>query len=356
MLAPQTPLGDRLAAASQGHRLFTVAWVPRVLEVIKLLEREEELHGWGFESEIGWRALPAERERHVLGASWTLPQRFAQYPRTWAEEQRAPWPWQVSRATHALFNKMYPVHREPNTAPVSPRICRAWLDRALALPHETDQDASWFVNASGPVSECSDFRVFARWRAIALDPSHPRAAATVALAIENLFRFGGDPDAVPMAQLLLVDFLRLSPHEDLRRRLASGLINFRERVRDRKVLPAEPCYAAVLAVAEAALDERRGDAQARLYFYVPGVAWGLDTRKLDPLQGRRVGSFETGAGWNQAPLDPELLRDIDSLQKDALLARFTAWFAHNRPTLVRAAAREEAALAPLRRRLAQAPR
>ena len=312
--APETAYSNRMGAAAQCVGVFPVNWLPRLLAAQAELDKEQGLHAWALKPHPGNSAImPREpsidrflrsglpRERKVLGHSWVVPDKSMPYPITWEDESSAPWPWQVQKALDQLYSTLCP--NSPDELSRAP----AWLEEALQLPWGTDEEAQTFVRVSRDSCHLKSMAVMARWRKIALDPSKPKAAWSVAAEFAQAVRLWGDPDSQMVGQVLLVDIIASSPHEAAKQQAATYVGDRRDwSEKDGTPRPALP-ITSILTVSRVATDPTWGDEWKRLYLYVTGVCRALDGRMDNYYSRLPEGPFQTGKRWNQPPLDPNVI-------------------------------------------------
>jgi hypothetical protein len=321
---PQTPYTERMAAATQGKRLFPLSWLSRLMRAQETLQEEQSLHQWGLRPSphsagAGVRSdnrlPPAERKRLILGHAWVAPEPPTAFePENWQEAQTAPWPWQVQSGLAELFQQITPkmhIHNPPGDV----AYAEAWYAEALKMPCRTDKEAQRFVEATTFPMHYKSLRVLTRWRQIALDPRFPHAAQSVASQIADAMRLWGDPRAQAIGQALTCDILRQSHVPRVRFDAAWYSRHLKERLTEYGDGKLPPPLAVVVALGDAATDSRSGSEGERLYYFVsPACALLPDP----PIQGD-INSM--------APGSPEAHR---------ALATFCDWFHAHRAELAKA--------------------
>ncbi len=342
LIAPETPYLERRAAGVQGRAVFPLARLALLTAALAELRREESKHAWGLEphpmsarpSFSRGAVVPgAARTATVLGQPWTEPERRAEYPLTWEEENAAPWPWQVQQTLQQLFGALLP-H--------APAEAHAWLDACLALPWGTDEEASMFVEASRSSTHFKTPRVMARWRAIALSPKLPGAAALVAGEVGQATRLWDAPSSQAIGHAVTVDILTRSPHSAARDQAAYGLRHLTTRVSGGKEVPLSPPVTGILTALRLALDPRRGEVWNRLYTYGFSALEAMTAppfapdRRMDPngpLPAARLADLERWLRTHRARLEIEAAREAPALQaaRAALVAAEREEAAGGRP-------------------------
>ena len=335
MASPETPYTDRRAAALQGRDVFPVEWLPRLMAAIGELRKEAKFHYWALkQNPLDNRLMldperrflkdipPDQRERRVLGQRWVVPTEALDYPLTWKEEAKAPWPWQVEQTLDDLFVFVRPNRRDEAKA-------RQWLKAAMRIPCTTDEEATLFVEASRWATHFKTMPVMARWHKIVLDPRFPEAAARVGWNIREIVRLWDDPRSWAVGQVLTVDTLKHSPHNEAKYRTAYGLRYFRERWRTGKDLRMPEPTTAIIAASQMALDPKNGDEWTRLYVYAFSVCEALDS----------------------PPMKPDRHMDPKSEEVGKTLGKFESWFKASEKKLEALAAKESVALAGVRKTL-----
>jgi len=338
MTAPDTPYTDRRAAALQGREVFPVEWLPQLMAAIGELRKEAPQHHWGLRPHPhnnipyppNWldaklkKMSADQRRRLILGHQWKLPQQASDYPLTWEEEAKAPWPWQVQQTLDDLFVFVRPNYRDEAKA-------KRWLKAAMQMPCTTDDEAKLFVEASRWSTHFKTMDVMARWRQIALCREFPGAAANAGVYVGEAIRLWDDSRSQAVGQVIVVDILKHSPHKEAKHRAAYGLRHFRERWRAGryagKVLRMPEPVTAIITASQMALDPKNGDEWTRLYVYAFSVCEALDS----------------------PPMKPDRDMDPESEKVGRALTKFASWFKANRRKLERRATRENAALADVRK-------
>ena len=317
LTAPDTPYGERLEAARRGASIFPIDWLPRLLEV-----RRATTGNWGLlphphdnRPHFYWmHDQTNQTSRTVLGHVWTQPSDWQDYPLTWEEEQASPWPWQVHQAVEKLYIGLWStVGQEPATA-------QHWIDTALGMPCETEEETYGFLDATDRI-DITTSRVLARWYAIALDSTARNAAAHAATDWANRVRRWADPQALAVGQVLILDVLTSCTDNNTRARAACEAPRLRDAWSraggvSRRPMPAST----VLALARHATDPAKGESNwDRLYVYGRSAYRCLDNPPKEP------------DWWSVKPGSEEARR---------LLADFAKWFEQHRAELEAAAARE----------------
>lgn len=337
LIAPDTPYMERWAAAAQGKDLLPPNYLPKLYVTMDQLRREESIHNWGLMANprlattINLRHLglaepvPVEPVRKVLGSTWKRPTEQGEYPQTHGDAAKAPWPWQVQRVL--WWMQAWSIPRGTDGRDVEP-----WLEAAMTMPIDTDQQAELFVEATRGITHRKSIPVMARWRTILNDPKKPNAAMAVAGAIgHQAISLWQAADARDIGQVIFLDGLK-SQRRELRTQMAYALRSISETW-DPKTRTNRTTLLAtsVLAMAERAVggDE---DHWTRLYCYAFTVCESVDTPPFKP--DRRLD-----------PKSPEVAKQLDV---------FARWYAEHKKELQALAAKEEPALDAARERLDKA--
>lgn len=261
---PATPYLQRRAAAVQGAKSFPLERLPQLAAALSELRQERERSNFGLKHHpldsrplrFGPPAGPAPPS--LLGKPWTCPARETDYPLGWAEEARAPWPWQAEQALSSLQGQLFP-H--------DPKAAELWLRACLGLPCNTDREAQMFVAFCQGSSHWKSPEIYERLHRIAMNPALPTAAGDAARVLTDSVRLWDDPRAQPLAISASLDILRHSPHQEARHTVAYGLRNLTLRWRpDGEVDLPRPtvCIQECLKMSQ---DPRQGDEWTRLYVY-----------------------------------------------------------------------------------------
>lgn len=110
--SPNTGYFERQVAAQRGSKLFSVQWIPKLIETRHALLKEFALHRFGVQwSPVDARGpirnMPRARvdtaiSRTILGERFVVPERWIDYPETNEQLATSPWPFQVGE-TIGLF-------------------------------------------------------------------------------------------------------------------------------------------------------------------------------------------------------------------------------------------------------------
>ncbi len=333
LTSPETPYTERRAAALQGRKVFPVEWLPKLMAALGELRREAGVHYWGLKAHPldnrillsrerrFLKSFPADRrQRLVLGHKWTVPAKAADYPLTWDEQAKAPWPWGIRQTLEDLLVWTRPHWRDKEKA-------KRWLAAAMQMPCSTDDEAVLFVEATDCASHFKTLEVLARWHRIALDPKFPRAATRVGWEIGEAVRLWDDPRSQTAGQVIVTDILKHSTRKEAKHRATYGLRQFREVWRNGRELRRPEPATAILTASRMALEPKNGDQWTRLYVYVFSVCEALD---VSPVKLDR----------HMDPKSPEVAK---------ALAKFEAWLKANEKRLKRAAEKERPELDKVRK-------
>lgn len=348
IISPDTSYLDRRAAAIQARPLFQRAgdfldWLSRLHSAFADLRKVQWL--WGIrmhpdsaamrndeQLRATLKGIPEnERTRRTLGHLWRIPAEPIDFPLTWKEESRAPWPWQVQKALNDLYFGFGPQHE------VGPKPEEQWIEKMLKLPTRTDVGATQFVNLTSR-SEVRNLAVLARWRRFTLDPRYPRTAVQIAVGISPRWF---EPQSNLIARLINLDIITLSPHKEARSEAMYRIRELRETSDGppsyNRILVPVP-FASVLAAGKRALDPADDDGFNRLHriFAICGV---LDDRPM-ATSGQRVGPFIAGRAWHKPPLVPKGGISPGSPEVAIGLKVFEDWFKAHRVELEAAAGKE----------------
>ena len=269
---------------------------------------------------------PQQRQRPILGSTWTVPAERSKYPRTLAQQESAPWPWQVEEALGDLLNASRPTHWVGEPPGRGSDREQRWLAAAMTMPWKTDVEAGLFVEATQICSHFKTMAVMGRWRQIALNPAMPNAAVAVVAGLPAAMRLWDDPRSQAIGQVITLDLLRAAPNKDLKERAAYGLQSMREVFSGGKDMKRPEPSTSIVAVSKMAMDANNGDAWTRLYVYAYSACEALDN---SPIQVNR----------RMDPNSPEV---------QARLSTFNQWVAANAGMLAAAADREKADLEAVR--------
>ena len=274
--APETPYIERRAAATQAMKALPFSevpakWIPRLYAAQDELEKAAQIYFglvpprcWSV-AYFGGRGL--EKERMVLGHSWTPPDAETPYPLTFDEELTAPWPWQVNEALKDLSSAIYKELDNPGRR-------EELLSGVMALPITTDEEARLFVRISHYYSmHHKTLAVMARWHAIGADPGKPKAASMVAREVGNDMRMRAmyaDPEeSRRIGDVIIIDILKASKDREVVFNAANSYhdLHFVQEYekREGKAVPASPT--AIKLITEAVLDPQMGDDWSRVYYY-----------------------------------------------------------------------------------------
>jgi hypothetical protein len=307
LTAPDTPYLERRAASVQGRKVFSVApgrpGLGRLTSAIAELRAEALLSNLGVEvsplDSRGRLGQPPDSRQGVmlLGHPWTVPAPALEYPLTWDEEARAPWPWQVQQSLMALFGQLLP-H--------STSAAEVWLSACMTLPWDTEDRAAQYLDATEGSSHWKSPAVLARWRAIALAPALPLAATRAAGAVARATRLWDVRASAAIGQVVTLDILRLSPHTPAREAAAYGLRELSRRWHDgsEETLPSPAT--AILVALKAAEDPKNGDAWKRLYVYGFSALEAMAAppfppdRRMDPAGKEPQARLDQLASWRRA--------------------------------------------------------
>lgn len=144
--APDTGYFERVTAAYRAGKLVPASWIPKILSAQKELAKEEAVHHFGVQlypyDARGhyWEKTPRDRlggaiNRNILGHSFTVPEKWTEYPLTDEAIKRVPWPFQVETALSYLFKAVLRDGDSKQNDVV-----------ALAMPCREDESASVLVS------------------------------------------------------------------------------------------------------------------------------------------------------------------------------------------------------------------
>jgi hypothetical protein len=177
--SPDTGYFERIAAASRAGKLIPAAWIPKLLSAQKELATEEQIHKFGVQrypfDQAGpyFQRTPRELlgshiRRTILGHSFTVPDKWIDYPLTGAELKQSPWAFQVSQALRILYWAMA-TDGDP-----------AQIDAvALKLPCDSLESARVLVNLTSAVAAKQQFisdDVYGAWLNVIRNPKIEPAA------------------------------------------------------------------------------------------------------------------------------------------------------------------------------------
>ena len=352
--SPEPPYMERMAAVrrmqtrdfnAQAQQIYPVERLPQLMAAIGELNRArrqfEPGKEWGLKPhplssrsqflDESTKSPVAGTEFILVGHAWSVPAQSSDYPITFEEESRAPWPWQLNQLLNELLRAIQPyasavapeaglpfepsmVVLEPTEAEIngwraSIERARAYHRAALQMPVKSDEEAVLFVEATAETNH-RPLEVIARWRRLALDARFAESATRIARTVGSGQGVWADARSRAVAQAITIDILSRSPHLKARQEAAMSLRELRqeqERRREKIALPVP--YATVLVASQQALDARNGDEWTRLYCYVRGVCQIVDNPPFD------------SQSINVTPESAEIHRRLEVFER---------WFAQNK--------------------------
>jgi hypothetical protein len=347
---PATPLPQRARAAHEAGKILPYTWVTRVAAARKLLQREKALHQWGRRASPTGALFPdeprqwhrvkrvlrdtpdSERDRDILGHTWTLPREPQGFlPITWAERCEGPWPLQIEECLEELFRAWVPQPHVGTHRAASEEV-EAWLDAVLQIPVEDEQDLWFFYQTTMHWPDTPDIRVFARLRELVLDRRFDDSVGRLLESAAGYVVRWEDRDAGLVGQAIVLDLWNSDLPPKRKQQTGYALRDLRGGSRGR--LPAEPGRiwpaTLMLEASRRGLDADEGDPWSRAYCYLFSVC---ETHPEPPFRPSR----------HEDPVDAEHYIEV-----------FRVWFDENEAELERWAATETDEIERARQRLLEA--